>query len=207
MRPPAAVLALVAALAGAAPSFAHPSYLPPFLDRAPEVGDRWLYFGEALKASWRIEVLEVSEEDGGWRVLVEDQIDPGFVVPVQRVEWMLRADGSIWREKSWWQGEPSGTRKPLLVVAELPTSHAPLRFGHVGWRGNGKRRGWMGTAFGLFQPHLPLQQPYWFRLGEKDHPTLYVVDDPDLGRVRWTDRHDVDWQLVSAVIGGVSWEP
>lgn len=203
MRRRTACLALALALSGAAPATAHPSYLPPFLDRVPEVGDRWLYQSEEIEAFWRVEVIEVSEEPDGWRCVVESQVDPA---PALRVEWLLRDDGSIGRGDDWWRGEHFERKKPLLVIAAPPPSHEPVRFGHVAWRGNGKRRGWMGIAFGLLQPHLPLQRPFWLRLGEKDRPTLYVVYDPDLGRVRWIDRRAWDWQLVSAVVGGVAWE-
>jgi hypothetical protein len=207
VSPRAVVLALAAAVLGAAPASSHPGYLPPFLDRAPEVGDRWLYASEAITASWGVEVVEVSAEPGGWRYVIEEHFDPGLGVPEARVEWQLRNDGSIWRGQTLWRGELYGPRKPLLVVAALPTSALErVRFGHVGWRG-GKRRGWIGlqprgSVYGS-PPLLPL----WFRLGDRGRPTLTVTYDPDLGRVHWTDRHGVDWELVSAVVGGVAYPP
>ena len=93
----AAAIVLASALAPAAPALADPAYLPPFLDRAPAVGDRWVYaafgFGGVDFGSVTVEVVEVEESLDGSRYLVEDQLEflpttPGAEVqpcPAQRV--------------------------------------------------------------------------------------------------------------------------
>lgn len=81
MRPWSLAAAILCAsvLAPAAPALADPAYLPPFLDRAPALGDRWVYAAYDLlgnhAGSVTIEVVEVEETAEGWRYLVEDQLE------------------------------------------------------------------------------------------------------------------------------------
>jgi hypothetical protein len=75
----AAAILCASVLALAAPALADPAYLPPFLERAPALGDRWVYaaysFLEDLVGQVTVEVVEVEETAGGWRYLVEDQLE------------------------------------------------------------------------------------------------------------------------------------
>jgi hypothetical protein len=185
----AAAIVLASALAPAAPAVADPFYLPPFLDRAPAVGDRWVYaafgFGGVDFGSVTVEVVEVTETADGWRYLVEDQLEflpttpSAEVQPVLRTEWFYRADGSIWRGDVWVDGELSvDLRKPLLVFRQLPTLFEPRRLGHLGWPKPVKRRGWISRRI----PGARLLPSWQLRLGDRSHPTLTASYDETLGR-------------------------
>lgn len=204
----AAAILCALALAPPAPALADPAYLPPFLDRAPALGDRWLYaaydfFGNHA-GHVMVEAVEVEETAEGWRYLVEDQLEllpeiaSAAVQPVHRNEWFF--DGrSTWRGDRWADGVLSvDLRKPLRVL------WGRSRFGHIGWPKPVKRRGRISQL-----PSLPGSDPpvrMELRLGDRSHPTLTVGYDLFLGRVSWTDRFGLRRELASAVIDGAAWE-
>jgi hypothetical protein len=203
----AAALALASGLAST-PALADPFYLPPFLDRTPALGDRWLYaaynFLGDLAGEVTIEVVAVDETDDGWRFLVEDQLEflPELGVPagpVHRHEWFCDADGTISRGDWWIDGVlVVDVTKPLRVIGD------GRRFEHLGWPKAVKRRGRISQLL------LPGARPPLFvelRLGDRTHPTLEAgYDDATVGRVVWTNRSGLNRRLVSAVIDGVEWE-
>ena len=212
----AVAILLASAFAPAAPAVADPAYLPPFVDRAPALGDRWAYAAYdvlgAQVGSVTVEVVEVEETADGWRYLVEDQLeflpgDPSAAVqPVLRNEWFRGADGSIWRGDLWVDGELAvDLPKPLLVVRRLFKEH---RFGHLGWPVPVKRRGRIDA--GLFLSESDTWIAVELRLGDRSRPTVWAIYDVGrhrLGRLGWTNRDGLHRTLVSAVIDGVAYEP
>lgn len=209
------ILALSFGFVAALPSAgrADPFYLPPFLDRAPEVGDRWGYapevFGTPFGGGIVIEVVEKSFVGDGWHFVVADTWEFPFPVvelpPVVWTEWFFRSDGSIWRGDIWVDGELSlDLTAPLLVIRELPRVGKRRPFGHLGWPKPVERRGWIRLAsVDLVGPAQSPRSSYEVRLGDRTHHTVVAVYDPALGRVAWTDRFGFDRTLVSATLGGV----
>jgi hypothetical protein len=222
-------------LGGPAPLFADPAYLPPFLDRAPAVGDRWVYeakprlpyFERGLQI---VEVVEASDDAGGWRYVVEDHVEYPPPAPpeprVVRTEWFLRADGSIWRGDAWVGGDLSiDLEKPLPVIRRLPDPGKRTRFAYLAPDGAKRHGSISGVLTGRYDPGTgsPASGTYAVRIarqprsvavhyedGEgKTRPTLTAHYDPVLGRVGW------DWNpnpsngrsLISARIDGETYEP
>jgi hypothetical protein len=216
LRRIAAAIALASSLTPAGAS-ADPGYLPPFLDRTPALGDRWIYAAHPFVGSdvgtVTVEVVERQETPDGSRYLVEHQLaftaPNAEVQPVLRNEWFQRSDGSVWRGDLWVDGELSvDLPKPLLVIRTLPLSVLDRhRFGHLGWPKPIKRRGWIsrGLSGGVLLGSR-LLYPVRMRLADRTHPTLSAEYDATLGRFGWTDRAGLHRTLVSAVIDGVEYE-
>jgi hypothetical protein len=214
----AAAILYACALAPATPALADPAYLPPFLDRAPSLGDRWVYAAYDFLGNHSgyvtVEVVEVEETADGWRYLVDDQLEflpelaAAGVQPVRRNEWFCGADGATARGDVWVDGVLSvDLRKPLVVIRELPLSVLERRrFGHLGWPKPVKRRGWISPAWWHLSPGSRLLYPVQIRLADRTQPTLLAKYDPVLGKFDWTDRAGLGRRLVSAVIDGVEWE-
>jgi hypothetical protein len=216
---------LIAWLLGAnAPAFADPAYLPPFLDRVPSVGDRWIYAPQPtgpfpVAGIHAVQVVEAAASPDGWRYVVEAQYQfpPWLPVAVEavRTEWFLRADGSLWRGGAWINGVLwADPRKPLAVIRELPGPQERTRFGYLGRRPSGpilsgpvgtsipaklvRKRGWI---YGMEpQTGSPATASYTVELAALPPGSVGVrFEDDDLRRPTLQVRYD-------DVLGRIGWD-
>jgi hypothetical protein len=123
----AVLLALLTALAGASQvpfgNFLDPVpnlALPPFLDRAPQLGDRWTY--NAPAPSWieqsEVEITALEPWGDGWRYLVETR---SIAIGVAESEWFFLADGRVLQGDEWTDGALSfDVSEPSVVVGRSP---------------------------------------------------------------------------------------
>jgi hypothetical protein len=117
--------------------------LPPFVDRVPELGDRWTY--NAPAPSWseltEVEVTALEPWGEGWRYRVETR---SIAMGVAESEWFILPDGQVLQGDQWTDGVLSfDVAEPSVVVERT------LRPGR---RGKLRRDGvweWAGTTLGL----------------------------------------------------------
>jgi hypothetical protein len=144
--------------------------LPPFVDRVPELGDRWVY--STPVPSWQnletVEVIALEPWGEGWRYLVETS----SIARSEVSEWFFRPDGTVLHGDEWRGG---------ALAFDAPRPSVVIR--------DGAKRRQAVRRSGMWDPHAGSTLTWKWDTGSelrvRHLARLRVTRDPDAGGGPW----------------------